>query len=145
MSSLVGTGNNFWAGTYVVLSTLGFVALFGLVEVYYIKRFGIIAWWYRGLLFTLCMIAGVVFVGGIVVFLWHRSEKRNSSYENLAVDDNKKSNLSMCKEATLVDETSKANLASFQTTRYGCRPDFQGKVHGRITMLKRFRKHDNDY
>ncbi|OAY64928.1 Ferric reduction oxidase 7, chloroplastic [Ananas comosus] len=125
MSSLVGTGNNFWAGTYVILSTLGFIVLFGLVEVYYIKRFGIFAWWYRGLLFTLCMIAGVVFVGGIVVFLWHRSEKRNSSYENLAVDDNKKSNISMCKEATLVDETSKVNLASFQTTRYGCRPDFQ--------------------
>ncbi|EHA8589333.1 putative Ferric reduction oxidase 6 [Cocos nucifera] len=124
MSSLVGTGNNIWSGIYVVASTLGFILLFGIVEVYYIKPFGISAWWYRGLLFTLCMVAGVIFIGGIVVYFWNQWEKRSSCNEKWTVDA-EKSKLVHCGEPILHNEMSMTSLSSLQTTRYGCRPDFQ--------------------
>ncbi|XP_073014051.1 ferric reduction oxidase 7, chloroplastic [Typha latifolia] len=123
MSCLVGTGNNIWAGIYVVVSTLGFIILFGMVEVYYIQHFNIYAWWYRGLLFILCMVAGVVVFGGIVVFLWHKLENRSSSYEECPFDDEKSSGRR--KEQTADNETTKTDLASFQTIQYGYRPDFR--------------------
>ncbi|XP_026663849.2 ferric reduction oxidase 7, chloroplastic-like [Phoenix dactylifera] len=124
MSCLVGTGNNIWSGIYVVASTLGFILLFGIVEVYYIKPFGVSAWWYRGLLFTLCMVAGVIFLGGIVVYFWNQWEKCSSRNEKWTVDA-AKGNLGHCREPSLHGEMSMTSLSSLQTTRYGCRPDFQ--------------------
>ncbi|ONK57799.1 uncharacterized protein A4U43_C09F4210 [Asparagus officinalis] len=114
MSCLVGTGNNVWSGIYFTVSTLGFIALFGLMEVYYIQPYKITAWWYKGLLFIISMVMGVIILGGVTIFFWNKWERRNSSYEKGTVDDEKSSLL----------KANRANLASSQTIRYGCRPDF---------------------
>ena len=76
MSGLVGTGDNFWAAMYFLASTFGFLLAYALVQVYYVKPHNVVAWWYLGLLFMLCMAAGVALPGGLVVLLWHLSEKR---------------------------------------------------------------------
>lgn len=123
MSCLVGTGNNVWSGLYFAISTLGFIAFFGLLEIYYIKPFKITAWWYKGLLFTICMVMSVVILGGIVIFFWHKWEKRCSSYEKWTTDDEKISLLQ--DNEPVLDEPNKANLASMQKIQYGCRPDFE--------------------
>ncbi|CAL9205578.1 unnamed protein product [Musa hybrid cultivar] len=115
MSCLVGTGNNIWSGIYFAVSTFGFVLLYGLVEAYYIVPSAISAWWYRGLLFTICMVASVVILGGSVVFFWHLWEKHSSSARSTEDDE---------KERTLRNETTTANFASMLTTQYGRRPDF---------------------
>lgn len=117
MSCLVGTGNNIWSGIYFAVSTFGFVLLYGLVEAYYIVPSAISAWWYRGLLFTICMVASVVILGGSVVFFWHLWEKHSSSARSTEDDE---------KERTLRNETTTANFASMLTTQYGRRPDFHG-------------------
>ncbi|CAL9126214.1 unnamed protein product, partial [Musa textilis] len=114
MSCLVGTGNNVWSGIYFAVSTFGFVLLYGLVEAYYIVPSAISAWWYRGLLFTICMVASVVILGGAVVFFWHLWEKHSSSARTTEDDE---------KERTLCNETPTANFASMLTTQYGRRPD----------------------
>ena len=124
MSCLAGTGDNVWSGLYFAVSTLGFIAFYGLLEVYYIKPFKVTAWWYKGLLFTVCMVTSVVILGGIVIFFWHKWEKRCSSYEK-SIADNEKSSL-MQYNGPVLDKASEANLASHQTIRYGCRPDFEG-------------------
>ncbi|RWW22755.1 hypothetical protein GW17_00013027 [Ensete ventricosum] len=115
MSCLVGTGNNIWSGIYFAVSTFGFVLLYGLVEAYYIVPRAISAWWYRGLLFTICMVASVVFLGGAVVFFWHLWEKHSNSARSTEDDE---------KEPTLRNETTTADFASMLTTQYGRRPDF---------------------
>ena len=71
MSVLVGTGDNFWSGLYVISSTVGFVILLALLYVYYIAPFHIETWWYKGLLYLICMVASVVIFGGSVVAMWH--------------------------------------------------------------------------
>lgn len=124
MSSLVGTGHNIWSGIYVVVSTLGFILFYGMVEVYYIKPFGVYAWWYRGLLLTLCMVAGVVFLGGIVVYFWNQWEKRRSCDEKWTIDA-EKSNLVQHREPIPTSDIGQTSLSNFQTTRYACRPNFQ--------------------
>ncbi|KAJ6803935.1 ferric reduction oxidase 7, chloroplastic-like isoform X1 [Iris pallida] len=125
MSCLVGTGNNFWSGTYFLLSTLGFIAFYGLLEIYYMKPFKVTAWWYRGLLFTICMVIGVVVVGGVVIFLWHKWEDRCSGYDT-PIEDEKKSSIQY--NGLMLhddDATSEKKLAHFQTIQYGSRPDFE--------------------
>ncbi|WOL00896.1 ferric reduction oxidase 7, chloroplastic-like [Canna indica] len=117
MSCLVGTGHNIWSGIYFVISTLGFVLLYGLVEKYYIGPFGVDAWWLRGLLFTLCMVASVVVFGGIVVFFWNHWEK--SSNAKWTEEDEKK-NVVQDQENT----SENVNFIRFLSTKYGCRPDF---------------------
>ncbi|KAJ3675343.1 hypothetical protein LUZ60_004385 [Juncus effusus] len=117
MSSLVGTGNNIFAGLYVILSTFGFIAFFALVQVYYISKFGIYQWWYRGLLFIGCMVGGVVLVGGIVVISWHLFERKFAKNENNFTDS--------CIEPILSSENGDTSLASVQTLRYGSRPNFE--------------------
>lgn len=117
MSCLVGTGNNIWSGIYFAVSTFGFVLLYGLVEAYYIVPSAISAWWYRGLLFTICMVTSVVILGGSVLFFWHLWEKHSSSARSTEDDE---------KERTLRNETTTANFASMLTTQYGRRPDFHG-------------------
>ncbi|XP_058723654.1 ferric reduction oxidase 7, chloroplastic-like [Vicia villosa] len=58
-------------GLYVISSTLGFVILLALLNIYYINPFGVYQWWYKGLLFAVIMVASVVIFGGIVVGFWH--------------------------------------------------------------------------
>ncbi|XP_078173060.1 ferric reduction oxidase 6-like isoform X2 [Carex rostrata] len=122
MSCLVGTGNNLFAGLYVVISTLGFIALFGIVQVYYIEKFGIYQWWYRGLLFTASMVAGVVFFGGIVIILWHFFEERRAKMENWGGGDETTDDVV---EPVLNCEMGQRDLASVQTVHYGRRPNFE--------------------
>lgn len=124
MSSLVGTGNNIWSGAYVFLSTLGFVILLGMLEEFYIRRYNISSWWFQGLLFVICMVAGIVIFGGLVIVLWSRWERSVSSNENF-VEDDSKSNSTPCNESSM-------SLTSSSTIKYGCRPNFQGKNPGYV-------------
>ena len=48
MSSLVGTGDNMWVGIYVITSTIGFVTLLGLLDIFYINPKGIYIWCIKG-------------------------------------------------------------------------------------------------
>ncbi|KAK9054809.1 hypothetical protein SSX86_025888 [Deinandra increscens subsp. villosa] len=71
MSSLVGTGHILWAGSYMVLSTIGLVVLYALLNIFYINPYNITYWWYKGILFIICMAASVILFGGFVIGLWH--------------------------------------------------------------------------
>ena len=88
MSVLVGTGNNRWSGLYVISSTLSFVILMYLLDIFYINRLGMSSWWYKGLLFVICMLASVFIFGGLVVGLWHLWERRNAAREACEDDSN---------------------------------------------------------
>ncbi|XP_010521417.1 PREDICTED: ferric reduction oxidase 7, chloroplastic-like [Tarenaya hassleriana] len=124
MSVLVGTGDNVWSGLYVISSTLGFIVTVALLDIFYVNKFDVTTWWYKGLLFVICMVASVVVFGGLVVVLWHyrghkiseeenRDEKVNTSWRNLDgfVEEEKGSD--------------KDDLENFTTIRYGARPDFK--------------------
>ena len=133
MSGLVGTGDNFWAAMYFAASTLGAVLAFALVQVYYVKRFNVYAWWHLGLLLLLCMAAGVALPGGFVVLLWHLSEKRRMQDDRWDADVGAGARTDTEAEQTTnaaggEDDASAASLAALRTTRYGCRPKFQGNV-----------------
>ncbi|KAL5675876.1 hypothetical protein ACJX0J_012007, partial [Zea mays] len=128
MSGLVGTGDNFWAAMYFLASTLGFLLAYALVQVYYVKPHNVVAWWYLGLLFMLCMVAGVALPGGLVVLLWHLSEKQRLE------DDKWDASQSPRAEQTGPlaaagggddDAAPSVSLAALRTTRYGCRPNFE--------------------
>ena len=82
MSVLVGTGDNFWSGLYVISSTVGLVILVALLNIYYVKPYGVYKWWYKGLLFVICMVASVVIFGGLVVGLWHIWEEKSFTRES---------------------------------------------------------------
>ncbi|XP_043708598.1 ferric reduction oxidase 7, chloroplastic-like [Telopea speciosissima] len=127
MSVLVGTGNKIWSGIYFILSSIGFIILIGLLDLFYIKPFQITSWWFKGLLFVVSMIASVVIFGGLVVVLWNLWEKINLGDENHMVDDEKKgikqATEPLMKHADSSQEEPK--LARLSTTWYGHRPDFQ--------------------
>ncbi|KAJ4967456.1 hypothetical protein NE237_019305 [Protea cynaroides] len=127
MSALVGTGNTIWAGIYVVLSTIGFIILMGLLDLFYIKPFQINSWWFKGLLFVVSMIASVLIFGGLVVILWNLWEKRSLGHENHMIDDEKNDRKQILETLMKPNDTSqeKLELARLTTTRYGHRPDFQ--------------------
>ncbi|CAN6235124.1 unnamed protein product [Urochloa humidicola] len=133
MSGLVGTGDNFWAAMYFLASTLGFLLAYALVRVYYVKPHNVVAWWYLGLLFMMCMAAGVALPGGLVVLLWHLSEKRR-------LEDEKWDAASSQSSSPRAEQTTSpasgggddadaaapgVSLAAMRTTRYGCRPNFE--------------------
>jgi len=123
MSGLVGTGNNFWSGLYVISSTLGFVILLALLNIYYINPVGVVIWWYKGLLLVVCMVASVVIFGGIVVGFWHMWEKQSSLKEksnNIKVDKTEQNG------AVDHKDISQYNIAKLTAIRYGSRPDFRG-------------------
>ena len=122
MSVLVGTGNNIWSGLYVISSTLGFLILIYLLDIFYINRLGMSSWWYKGLLFVICMLASVFIFGGLLVGLWHLWERRNAARE-------------VCEDDTIMHQNERIvahtdscqqNLASSTDTYYGSRPDFKG-------------------
>uniref|UniRef100_A0ACD5UAN9 Uncharacterized protein n=1 Tax=Avena sativa TaxID=4498 RepID=A0ACD5UAN9_AVESA len=131
MSGLVGTGDNFWAGMYFAASTLGAVLAFALVQVYYVKRFNVYAWWHLGLLLLLCMSGGVALPGGLVVLLWHLSEKRRMQDDRWDADVGARTDGAEAEQTTNgtggADVASAASLATLRTTRYGCRPKFQAE------------------
>jgi type VI protein secretion system component VasK len=132
MAWLVGTGDNFWAAMYFAASTLGAILAYALVQLYYVKRFNVYSWWHLGLLLLLCMTAGVTLPGGLVVLLWHLAEKRRVQ------DDRWDTDASTAKDGAEDEQTtngaagedaaSAASVATLRTTRYGCRPKFQGNV-----------------
>lgn len=132
MSSLVGTGNILWSGAYVVASALGFIFIFGLLEAFYIRPYGITIWWYQGLLFVMNMIASVVIFGGLVIFIWNHWENRTvPTREAWSCDDNGKQLPS--KSQLKQGDDCPNNLVSLATTRYGMRPNFKG-----INIIQRF-------
>ncbi|KAF8714841.1 hypothetical protein HU200_027375 [Digitaria exilis] len=132
MSGLVGTGDNFWAAMYFLASTLGFFLAYLLVQVYYVKPHNVVAWWYLGLLFMLCMAAGVALPGGLVVLLWHLYEKRRLEDEKWDAAA-AASQSSPCAEQTAPaagdrdDTVPSVSLTALRTTRYGCRPNFKAE------------------
>uniref|UniRef100_A0A2N9GTJ9 FAD-binding FR-type domain-containing protein n=2 Tax=Fagus sylvatica TaxID=28930 RepID=A0A2N9GTJ9_FAGSY len=128
MSVLVGTGNNRWSGLYVISSTLSFVILMYLLDIFYINRLGMSSWWYKGLLFVICMLASVFIFGGLVVGLWHLWERRNAAREACEDDSIMQHN-----ESTVTHKDScQQNLASSTDTYYGSRPDFK-EIFGDIS------------
>ncbi|KAI4298874.1 hypothetical protein L6164_032387 [Bauhinia variegata] len=120
MSVLVGTGNNFWSGLYVISSTIGLVILVGLLHIFYINPYGVYQWWYKGLLFVACMVASIVIFGGLVVVLWHVWEKQNSAKEK---DETKVDQFEQDDTLASKDSTEE-KIAQSTIIRYGSRPDF---------------------
>src|ERR1044072_8613598 len=123
MSVLVGTGDNFWSGLYVISSTFGFVILLSLLYICYINPYGIYKWWYKGLLIVICMLASVVIFGGTVVGFWHIWEKQSSKKDkssNTKVDKIEQNG------SVALEDPSQDNIAKSAVIRYGSRPDFKG-------------------
>ncbi|KAL1320511.1 hypothetical protein HN51_065191 [Arachis hypogaea] len=125
MSVLVGTGDNFWSGLYVISSTVGFVILLVLLYIFYINPYGVYKWWYKGLLFVICMVASVVIFGGFVVALWHFCEQRSSvkekSNDSVKGDHKIEQNGFMAHKSSIQD----SSVAKSIVTRYGSRPNFK--------------------
>lgn len=123
LSVLVGTGDKVWSGLYIITSTVGFVVLLGLVDIFYINPFHVEKWWYKGLLFLVCMVVSVVVFGGLVIVLWHLWEKesheKEKSYDVKAkeVEEN---------FTAFPEYAVQENLARSFVVRYGSRPDFKG-------------------
>lgn len=130
MSVLVGTGNKIWVGSYVILSTIGFVISLGLLDIWYINPFSITYWWYKGILLVACMVVSIFIFGGLVVGLWCLWEKRTSAREEVK-EDGEKIDMMQCNGATDKDLCQKT-LASSYSVRYGCRPDF-GEIFGSVS------------
>ncbi|XP_057965737.1 ferric reduction oxidase 7, chloroplastic-like isoform X2 [Malania oleifera] len=123
MSPLVGTGDNIWSGIYIVSSTVGFIILLALLDIYYINPFGINTWWYKGLLFVVCMVASVLIFGGLVVSLWNFWEGKISARDES--EDNSKQTEAIQHDETLANKVPhQENFASSRTIAYGGRPDF---------------------
>jgi ferric-chelate reductase len=123
ISVLVGTGNKLWAGSYVIISTVGFVITLGLLDTFYINPFGISYWWYKGLLFVACMVVSVFIFGGLVVVFWHLWEKRTLAREEGEEDGEK---IDTMQHIEGVTDKDLGTLARSCSVRYGCRPDFKG-------------------
>ncbi|XP_022942999.1 ferric reduction oxidase 7, chloroplastic-like [Cucurbita moschata] len=126
MSVLVGTGDNVWSGLYVISSTVGLVILVSLMDFYYINPFNIKKWWYKGLLFFLCMVASVVLFGGLVVCLWslweeHISSKRTTHHN---VNDIEKVGEDIPKDTLAQKDLNPKAFANSTTIEYGTRPNF---------------------
>ncbi|KAG2675541.1 hypothetical protein I3843_12G009600 [Carya illinoinensis] len=131
MSVLVGTGNSIWSGLYVISSTIGLVILMGLVDIFYINPFSISSWWYKGLLFIICMLASVFVVGGLVVGLWHLWERKNASREE-GEDDRVKVGKMQHNSNVAHKDSGQNTLPSSAQTYYGSRPDFK-EIFGNIS------------
>ncbi|KAG9457021.1 hypothetical protein H6P81_001529 [Aristolochia fimbriata] len=124
MSNLVGTGNIFWSGSYLVISTLGFIIFWGLMEAFYIKPYGITSWWFHGLLFVVCMVSSVLLFGGLVILLWHYWENRNLIFDECIGGDANKDSV-LHEEEKVPCSTPQTNIVFPEIRKYGCRPDFK--------------------
>ncbi|KAL5993187.1 hypothetical protein ACLOJK_014110 [Asimina triloba] len=125
MSGLVGAGNRIWSGIYVVSSIIGFAIFLGLMEALYIRPSNVKCWWFKGLLFLACMIAGIFLFGGPVILLWHLWETRVSARPQDMNGDDVKEGPTKDTEQKMQTEESQSDLSSMMTLQYGCRPKFQ--------------------
>ena len=125
MSILVGTGNNIWSGLYILSSTLGFVILLFLLDIFYINPCDISSWSYKGLLLVICMLASVFIFGGVVVGLWHLWERQNAARE-ACKDDRIMVEKMKHNEIVAHKDSCQQKLASSINTYYGSRPNFKG-------------------
>ncbi|XP_050126204.1 ferric reduction oxidase 6-like isoform X3 [Malus sylvestris] len=127
MSVLVGSGDNLWSGLYLISSTVGLVIILGLLDVLYINPYRISAWWYKGLLLLLCMVASVVVFGGLVVGLWHLWERKFSPQDQCEDDT---SDVYKAEHEETVGRSDsnehRENLSKLTGIRYGARPNFKG-------------------
>ncbi|XP_024966678.1 ferric reduction oxidase 7, chloroplastic-like [Cynara cardunculus var. scolymus] len=121
MSSLVGTGNIIWSGAYVVLSTIGLVVSVALLDIFYINPYNIMDWWYKGLLFIICMAASVVLFGGFVIGLWHLWDTKASVHKNS--EGQKYLGGLQNDEANVYKNASREDFVNI--IKYGQRPDFK--------------------
>ncbi|KAF5184754.1 Ferric reduction oxidase [Thalictrum thalictroides] len=124
ISGLVGTGNNIWSGIYVIFSTIGFIILLAIVDLFYVKPFGISSGWLTGLLFVICMIGSVVTFGALVVVLWYLWERRDSNYEKCMENDSKSGEV-QSDESMMHTAAVTTTLGSLSTVQYGRRPNFR--------------------
>ncbi|KNA10876.1 hypothetical protein SOVF_140320 [Spinacia oleracea] len=124
ISVLVGTGDNIWSGIYIIASSIGFMVFLALLDALYINPYGIYAWWYKGLLVVICMLAGVFIFGGLAVALWHLWERRMLASEGKECDTNI-SNMALHDVAVEHKNSNQEYLVNSTTLRYGCRPDFK--------------------
>ncbi|KAF3970840.1 hypothetical protein CMV_005498 [Castanea mollissima] len=131
ISILVGTGNKLWAGSYVIISTVGFVITLGLLNICYLNPFSISYWWYRGILLLACMVISVCIFGGLMVGLWHLWGKRTSA-RGEADEDGEKFNMRQHIEGVTDKDLSLGTFAHSYFVRYGCRPDFK-EIFGSIS------------
>ncbi|GFP80424.1 ferric reduction oxidase 6 [Phtheirospermum japonicum] len=115
MSILVGTGNIIWSGMYVIVSTIGLVITVTLLNVLYVNPYGVYQWWYKGLLFVVCMVVSVLVFGGFVIVLWHLWEGRRSVAELEETIEDEPKMLKSCGKEQYIS-----------TIQYGKRPDFGG-------------------
>jgi ferric-chelate reductase len=129
MSVLVGAGNKIFSGLYLILSTLGFVLIIGLVDIFYIKPFGISSRWYTGLLFLICMPASVFIFGGPVVGIWHLWGRNETCREECEDDRHNEA-------AAQEGQSSHTNLPSSTNTYYGSRPNFEGMSFNFMFILR---------
>ncbi|KAI3754967.1 hypothetical protein L1987_54759 [Smallanthus sonchifolius] len=129
MSRLVGTGNLMWAGTYVVVPTIGFLVSLTLLNIFYINPYGISYRWYKGLLLLICMVTSVVIFGGLVIGLWAR---KTSSKEKS--QDEKKTAGIQHNESTSHKTSSDESFV--KTIKYGQRPDMK-EIFGDIASRLR--------
>lgn len=122
MSRLVGTGNIMWAGTYVVMSTVGLVVSLTLLNVFYINPYAISYRWYKGLLVLTCMNASVIIFGGLVIGLWYIWDRKTSINEK-SVDEKETVGI----QHNVATGHKKSLEESFvKAIKYGKRPDMKG-------------------
>lgn len=99
-----------------------------LTELYYIKPFGVTCWWFKGLLFVVCMVASIVVFGGLVVALWYLCERRDSNNENCVDEGDEKNNTEKYNKLMAYPNAYQTTIASLTSAKYGRRPDFEGKT-----------------
>ncbi|CAL5328769.1 unnamed protein product [Camellia sinensis] len=133
ISVLVGTGNIIWFGVYVMVSTIGLVLSVGLLQIFYINPFDITYWWYKGLLFVICMVASPIVFGGVVIGLWHLWDRKTLAREAHDEDDGPKiDTLEAWKTIVLATGVVvPGGTAAYLRSRYcGKRPDHFGHYNG---------------
>lgn len=131
ISVLVGKGHKMWSGLYIISSTVGFIILVGLLDIFYLNPYSVSCWWYRGLLFMACMAASIIIFGGSVIGFWHLWEIRTSVQE---VCEGGVINVDKAQhdEAATQKNLHLENNASFTSIQYGSRPEFAGMPSGDV-------------
>lgn len=135
MSNLVGTGsgNNIWAGIYMISSIIGFVVTMALTKLYYIDRNESTSWWSRGLSVILCMLLGTTIFGSLAVLLWNSRENKISKYQR-KTDHNEESKetFQIYSHQKLVAAEGLEKLVNSSNTQYGHRPNFK-EIFGKVS------------
>lgn len=135
MSGLVGTGHKVWSGLYLFSSTVGFIILMVLLQVFYISPYQISTWWYKGFLLIACMAVSILIFGGAVIGLWHLWETRIVEREGYDDDgitvDKTNHNENLTPKDSSLKHPSKSTLV-----KYGVRPEFKGKFAGQVLFLR---------